>query len=255
MDDASFRAFTAELTERARADDRVVGLVAVGSTAELDYAPDEWSDHDFLLISRSGEQEGLRRDLRWLPAHERITFSFRETAHGLKVFYDDGHMIEFAVFDVAEIALAGINRYRVLLDRGGVEDACVARRDHPRPELSDDHVFGMVVSSALVAIGRGRRGEALSAAFLVTWALTYLTRLVARVVPAENASVLDDLDSLRRFERAYPELAAELAESVRLSPPDGALRLLDVLEREVRPRRTDLAWDAFDAVVARAQRP
>src|SRR3954454_25345021 len=123
MDADAYRAFTDELTDCARADERVVGLVAVGSTADSDYAPDEWSDHDFFLVSKPGEQEGLRQDLRWLPADERIAFSFRETAHGLKVFYDDGHMIEFAVFDVAEIALAGANRYRVLLDRGGVEEA------------------------------------------------------------------------------------------------------------------------------------
>jgi hypothetical protein len=164
-------------------------------------------------------------------------------------------MIEFAVFDIDEIGLAGLNRYRVLLDRGGVAPACAERRAHPTPEQSDDHVFGMIVSSALVATGRGRRGEALSAAFLVTWALTYLTRLVTRVVPAENGALLDNLDSLRRFERAYPQLADELAGAVRLSPPDGALRLLEVLEREVRPLRPDLAWPAFDAVVARAQRP
>lgn len=223
--------------------------------ADRDYAPDEWSDHDFFLISQPGLQESLRRDLRWLPDHERITFSFRETDHGLKVFYDDGHMIEFAVFDVEEIALAGVNRYRVLLDRGGVEGKCADVRDHPRPQHDDDHLFGMVLSAALVAVGRGRRGEVLSAAFLVTWGLTYLTRLLTRVLPAANASILDGFDSLRRFERAYPELGAELIAAVRLSPPEGALRLLEVLAREVRPRRPDLAWDAFDAVVDRAQRP
>lgn len=233
----------------------MVGLVAVGSMADRDYSPDEWSDHDFFLISRPGEQEALRQDLRWLPAHERIAFSFRETEHGLKVLYDDGHMLEFAVFDVAEIALAGVNRYRTLFDRGGVEEACVTVRDHPRPQHDDDHLFGMVLTAALVAIGRGRRGEVLSAAFLVTWGLTYLTRLVARVVPAEDASILDNFDSLRRFERAYPELGAELAAAVRLAPPEAGLRLLEVLEREVRRLRPDLAWDAFDAVVARAQRP
>jgi hypothetical protein len=223
--------------------------------ADRDYAPDDWSDHDFFLISEPGAQERLRGDLRWLPRHERITFSFRETEHGLKVFYADGHMIEFAVFDVDEIALAGVNRYRVLLDRGGVEEACAAVRDRPRPQRDDAHLFGMVLASALVAVCRGRRGEVLSAAFLVTWGLTYLTRLLARVLPAENASVLDDFDSLRRFERAYPQLGAELAAAVRLAPPEGGLRLLAVLEREVRPLRPDLAWAAFDAVVARAQRP
>ena len=200
-------------------------------------------------------QEELRQDLRWLPAHERIAFSFRETEHGLKVIYDDGHMLEFAVFDLEEIALAGVNRYRTLLDRGGVEEACARVRDHPRPQHDDDHLFGMVLTAALVAVGRGRRGEVLSAAFLVTWGLTYLTRLIARVIPAENASILDNFDSLRRFEHAYPVLGEELAAAVRLAPPEAALRLLEVLERELRPLRPDLAWDAFDAVVARAQRP
>jgi hypothetical protein len=255
VDDAAYRAFTAELTERARADDRVVGLVAVGSMADRDYAPDEWSDHDFFLISHPGEQEKLRQDLSWLPAHDRITFSFRETEHGLRVLYDDGHLLEFAVFDLEEIALAGVNRYRTLLDRGGVEEACAHVRDHPRPQHDDEHLFGMVVTAALVAVGRGRRGEMLSAAFLVTWGLTYLARLIARVVPAENSSILDNFDSLRRFERAYPALGEELAAAVRLAPPEAGLRLLEVLEREVRPLRPDLAWGALDAVVARAQRP
>jgi hypothetical protein len=243
------------LTELARTDDRVVGLVAVGSMADRDYAPDEWSDHDFFLISKGGEQEALRQDLRWLPAHEQITLAFRETDHGLKVIYDDGHMLEFAVFDLDEIKLAGINRYRVLLDRGGVEAACIDVLDHPQPQRDDEHLFGMVVSAALVAIGRGRRGEVLSAAFLVTWGLTYLTRLLARTLPAANASILDGFDSLRRFELAYPALGEELAGVVRLAPPEGGLRLLEVLDRELRSLRPDLAWGALDAVVARAQRP
>ena len=35
--------------------------------ADRDYSPDEWSDHDFFLISQPGEQEALRQDLSWLP--------------------------------------------------------------------------------------------------------------------------------------------------------------------------------------------
>ncbi|MGN6798494.1 MAG: hypothetical protein ACTHKS_10110 [Gaiellaceae bacterium] len=223
--------------------------------ADRDYAPDEWSDHDFFLITERGAQESLRQDLSWLPARERIAFSFRETEHGLRVLYDDGHLLEFAVFDVEEIALAGVNRYRTLLDRGGVEEACLRVRHDPRPQHDDDHLFGMVLTAALVAVGRGRRGEVLSAAFLVTWGLTYLTRLITRAVPAENTSILDNFDALRRFERAYPALGAELAAAVRLAPPEAGLRLLEVLERELRPLRPDLAWNAFDAVVARLQSP
>ena len=216
--------------------------------AERDYAPDQWSDHDFFLITRPMAQEALRQDLRWLPAFERIVLAFRETDHGLKVLYDDGHLVEFAVFDLEEIGVATLNRYRVLLDRGGVAERCAHVREHPRPEHDDRHLFGMVLASTLVAVGRGRRGELLSAAFFVTWTATYLTRLMARTLPATNGTLLDSADGLRRFERAYPDLGAELDAALRLAPADAGLRLLAVFERELRPRRPDLPWRAFDGV-------
>lgn len=67
MDVADYRAFTQALAGGLKADARVVGLVAVGSMAERDYAPDEWSDHDFFVLTRPGEQEAFRSDLSWLP--------------------------------------------------------------------------------------------------------------------------------------------------------------------------------------------
>ena len=245
---AAYRAFTHALTESLRADSRAIGLVAVGSMADRDYAPDEWSDHDFFVITRPGDQEELRNDLTWLPENDRIAMAVRETEHGLIVIYDDGHLLEFAVFDLDEIALAGVNRHRVLLDRGGVEERVEHVAAHPRAPRDDVFLFGKTVTAALVAAGRGRRGETLSAAFLVTWATTYLTRLLIRTLPAENASILDGFDSLRRFERAYPELGAELGAITRLDPADAGPALLELLQREVRPRRPDLPWAAADAV-------
>jgi hypothetical protein len=249
-----YRAFTQELTARLQGDTRAIGLVAVGSMADHDYAPDEWSDHDFFVITPPGGQEELRNDLSWLPHVDRIALSFRETDHGLIVIYDDGHLLEFAVFDLEEIALAGVNRYRVLLDRGGVEECVEHVAANPRTPRDDLFLFGKVVTAALVAAGRGRRGETLSAAFLVTWATTFLNRLLIRTLPTANASLLDSFDSLRRFELAYPELAAELAAIVRLDPADAGPALLDVLERELRPRRPDLPWPAVEAVRARIGR-
>ena len=246
-----YRAFTHELTERLREDGRAIGLVAVGSMADRDYAPDEWSDHDFFVITPPNDQEELRKDLSWLPHDDRIALSVRETDHGMIVIYEDGHLLEFAVFDLDEIALAGVNRYRVLLDRGGVEERIEHVAAHPRPQRDDAFLFGKTVTAALVATGRARRGETLSAAFLVTWATTYLNRLLIRTVPAANASLLDQFDSLRRFERAYPELGAELASIMRLDPAEGGPAILDVLERELRPLRPDLPWPAVDAVRAR----
>jgi hypothetical protein len=251
-----FEAFSAALRAACEATGQVDGLVLLGSTSAAGASRrDEWSDHDVYVVLADGAADVLRSSLAFLPFPERVVARARESQLGFAVLYDDGHLLEFAVFDLEEIALAGVNRYRTLLDRGGVEEACAHVRDHPRPQHDDEHLFGMVVTAALVAVGRGRRGEVLSAAFLVTWGLTYLARLIARVVPAENSSILDNFDSLRRFERAYPALGEELAAAVRLAPPEAGLRLLEVLEREVRPLRPDLAWGALDAVVARAQRP
>ena len=247
----AYRAFTQELTDRLAADPRAIGLVALGSMADRDYAPDEWSDHDFFVITPPGGQEELRNDLSWLPSADRVALSFRETEHGLGVIYDDGHMLEFAVFDLDEIALARVNRYRVLLDRGGVEERVERVAATPRPPREDLVLFGKVVTAALVAHGRGRRGETLSAAFMVTWATPYLNRLLIGTLDAPGASILDGLDSLRRFERVFPEIGAELAAVVRLDPVEGGPALLDVLERELRPRRPDLPWAAVDAVRAR----
>jgi hypothetical protein len=246
-----YRAFTHELTERLRTDGRAIGLVAVGSMADRDYAPDEWSDHDFFVITPPGGQEELRHDLSWLPGRDRLALSFRETEHGVSAIYDDGHLLEFAVFDLDEIGLAGVNRYRVLLDHGGVEERVRHVAASPRPPRDDLFLFGKTVTAALVAYGRGRRGETLSAAFLLTWATTYLNRLLIGNLHTADASILDGFDSLRRFERAYPALGAELATIVRLDPADGGRALLGVLERELRPLRPDLPWQALDAVRAR----
>jgi hypothetical protein len=246
-----YRAFTSELTGRLRADNRAIGLVAVGSMADRDYAPDEWSDHDFFVIAEPGQQEALRNDLSWLPRRERIALRFRETEHGVSVIYDDGHLLEFAVFDLEELGLASVNRYRVLVDQGGVDERVADVADSPPASPDDLFLFGKTLVAALVATGRARRGEALSAAFTLTSALTHLNRLLIRTLPAGNASILDEFDSLRRFELAYPALGRELAGIVRLDPAVGGPAILDVLERELRPRRPDLPWPAVEAVRAR----
>ena len=251
MQPDAYRAFTHELAERLRDDGRAIGLVAVGSMADRDYAPDEWSDHDFFVITPRGEQEDLRNDISWLPDHERVALALRETEHGLAVIYEDGHLLEFAVFDLDEIALARVNRYRVLFDHGGVMERVEHVVSNPRPPRDDGFLFGKTVVAALVACGRARRGEMLSAAFLLTSATTYLNRLLIRTLPSATSSILDDLDALRRFEQAYPELGAELAAIVRLDPADGGPALLDLLERELRQLRPELPWPAFDAVKAR----
>jgi hypothetical protein len=260
MTPEAYAAFTERLGERLAADERVLGLVALGSMAAIDYQPDAWSDHDFYVIVRSGEQEHFRRDLAWLPDAGRVVLSFRETEHGLKVVYDDGHLLEFAVFDDRELDLARVNRYRVLLDRYGLEhrmrevrEATVrANADRSR---DDAWLVGQFLTNLLVGVGRYRRGERLSGhLFVKKHALGHLLVLLARHVPAERADLLDDLDPLRRFDLVYAHLGRELDAALVDDVPAAAARLLDLAARELG-RRIEWPAPAVDAVDRAIRRP
>jgi hypothetical protein len=120
MNLTEYNHFTEELRLKLAGDDRVLALVAVGSMAQQDYQPDEWSDHDFFVITIHGVQEDMRRDLSWLPRPDELVFSFRETEHGMKALYAGGHLLEFAIFNKDELQMARINRYQVLLDKAEI---------------------------------------------------------------------------------------------------------------------------------------
>lgn len=237
-----YRAFTTTLTETLRHDPRVVGLIALGSMAEQDYAPDRWSDHDFFVITEPGVQEALRSDLSWLPDHSRIAFTLREGPHALRVVYDTGHILEPVVFDEVELDGAYANRYRVLIDRADVtaKIATAAARtadEAQRSADSDEFNLGMFLVNLLVGVGRYYRGERLSGhTYVKVYAQDHLLRLLGKYVPAVQRSLLDNLAPSRRFEQVYPELGAALDAIALLPAPDAAVCLLDLAEQALMDR-------------------
>ena len=213
MEKVAYEEFTAELVGTLGERPEVLGLVAVGSMAS---GPDAWSDHDVLVIAEPGATEGLRADPTWLPHHERLVLHFRETAHGMKAVYDDGHLVEFAVFAPDEISQALLNRTRVLLDRADVKArvaATVAGTPDRIPEAahSDAYLEGQLLTALLVGVQRHRRGEHLSGLdFVHRFALRHFLVLLARHVETDRPEVKDDLNPFRRVELAHPDVGAEL---------------------------------------------
>jgi lincosamide nucleotidyltransferase len=229
--------FTDRLRESLQRDSHVLGLVALGSMAAMDYEPDRWSDHDFFVIVSPGEQERLRSRLDWLPDAERIALAFRETDHGVKVLYLNGHLLEFAVFEPTELRLARVNRYRVLLDRGGVAELIrnvdEATVDAVATERRDDaFLFGMFLSNLLVGVGRFARGERLSGTqFVKGHSIRHLLQLAAKNLQSDRSALLDDLDPFRRAERVFPSFANDVDEALSLPTPRAARALLDCANR------------------------
>jgi hypothetical protein len=252
VDRAGYRAFTVALLESAARDPDVLGLVAQGSMAEAPRPPDSFSDHDFFLIVRPGCAERFRTERTWLPEPERIVFAFRETAHGVKALYQDGHLIEYAVFEPDELEVARTNAYQVLLDRSGLEQRLAALTARTAAEVAATDppwLAGQFLTALLVGVGRYRRGEVVSAHSCVTGAaLGHLLRLLAAVVPPEHPGQLDRLDPHRRIEQAYPSLVGELSSSLTAPVPGAARTLLTLANREVAPRLPDWPGRAAEVV-------
>ena len=236
-----YQRFTLELLGRLQAEPDVLGLVALGSMSGQPPAADAWSDHDFFVVTGTGSQERFRGNKLWLPDADRIVLTYRETAHGVKALWDDGHLAEFAVFDLQELYLARVNRWTVLFDRGGVADRMsdvekATTRQVATARPSDDWRCGQFLTALLVGDGRHRRGERLAGRRQLMTALEHFLALLATYVPAQAGATPDDLDPFRRVEVSYPVLAGELAAAVAADPPEAARALIALARRELAPR-------------------
>lgn len=225
-----FQPFLDRLAATARSRPDVVGLALFGSTADR-ARTDEWSDHDFAWITEPGAEEGYRRSRDWLPSPERIVMHVVEHHGGVKVVYDDGHLAEFGVTDLAGLGGWEMNRGVALVDRGGLADvlergATAARR----PVVAADEL-ALAAAAILVGVGRARRGEILSAGSSIRGAaVEHLLRALAARSPGAFPP-LDALDPHRRVERVHPALAAEVADALAHDVEDAGRALLGLVER------------------------
>jgi lincosamide nucleotidyltransferase B/F len=251
MELEAYRQFTENLKNNLEADVRVLGLIALGSMAEVTRLPDDWSDHDFFVITESGEQEHLRTDVSWLPYPERIVLNIRETAHGLKILYDDAHLLEFAVFDINELKQAHVNDYRILIDKAGLDAIVSQRVTDTLPIVDTRRDVSMVLALLFVGAGRYARGEHLSAhLFIKTYALYHLLPLLRDHLMADDISRLDTLDPIRRFEQVFPEVGAEISQIMLLPILDAAQGILNLVDRLLRDTMPDYPKQAFEVVSA-----
>ncbi len=246
--------FISALVLTLAADSRVLGLVLAGSSAQPERR-DRWSDHDFLVITEDGTPEEYRTDLSWLPDSADIGIWFRETAHGLKVLYRSGLLVEFAVFDRAEFAGCSLNHFAVALDRGGIGELAeqvYSRTGAAAAATTVDRVARLREALCLVYIGtnRARRGELLSAnVFLRDYATAVFLRLLHDLLPSDAAVELDVLDPWRRVEKADPETAAALDRALGRPVTEVGAAIMDAMEPALNRCWPD--WPRQDALLVR----
>jgi hypothetical protein len=189
----------------------VLGLVFLGSSA-IHSRVDQYSDQDFFLIVSPGSGEAFRNNLEWLPEHQSIVLAPRETAHGLKVLYESGLVLEFAVFEDQELELSAANDYLVALDKSDIEErmAIIANRSVPA-EVNPTVELELFLSLIVLGVGRARRGETIAAdQHIKSYAVERLLKVIRALSPISGGRH-DSLNAFRRFELDYPALGAHIA--------------------------------------------
>lgn len=242
MDAATFEIFIQHLRTRLETFPFVLGLVTLGSTADQSLR-DEWSDHDCWVITEPGAQNSFLNDLSWLPEHEQIALVVRHGKHHRAVLYHNRHKVEFAVFDFNEATAGKVERFQVLIDRGGVAEFIESihqeslKSTRTKPEALEN--LCVLVWSACE---RYRRGELLSARqYIDGFAVNELLKLISDY--EKRTTVRDELDPRRRIEQRSPALANDLLSVSGQSIPSAALHLLEIAERDLKPHAATLPWD------------
>jgi len=247
----AFLAYREELAANLRKHSEVLGLIFVGSAADTSRV-DQWSDHDFFVVTTEGTAEGFRADLSWLPNHQEIVIRTRETAHGLKVIYRSGQVLEFAIFNDSELELAGANAYAVFIDEKNIETRMAAIAERSKPAAFEPaKEFELLLAHLLIGVGRYRRGEVLIAGQQIrSYALNHVLGLLRHATPPASGTETaeDNLNRFRRFERQYPQLAVEIENALQSNVEACAVALLSLVLGQLGSTITDQQLQQVEVV-------
>lgn len=252
-----FRVVSTGLADGVRAHDGLAGLVLLGSASdEASARRDEWSDHDFFAIVEAGRGPEVRPDLSWLPDPDRLVLTAREGDIGFAAVYDDGHVLEFAFSEAAELSGALAGDATVVVDDAEGTTATLIAESRARADAADRfdpaNDVRLALVKLLIGVGRVRRGEVLNGGFFIRqWAVQLLVRAIRGRFADRSTTLRDTIDPVRRFERDFPEWGVRIATAVE-QPPDDAAHALFALTREIlEPGWDDFPTAAADAVASR----
>lgn len=246
MDSIDYQSFLNELISTLEADPLVLGLIALGSTADA-ASRDRWSDHDFWIITAHGSQSRYLDTFSWLPHAGNILITVRHGLSYRSVLYGNMHKVEYAVFDSEEALRGKIERFQVLIDRQGIGSMAEAIQLETYKErssaLAKPDMLENLCLLLWTAYERWERGEHLSSQRYMQFSIDVFLDLLIAHDCLKKSHVADKLDARRRLEQREPELGQELRRIVALVPAEAGVALINLAEKELKRRAPDLAWD------------
>ena len=146
--------------------EEVLAFIGLGSMHDLTRL-DAYSDIDFFILVQSQQDKKIYiEDMSWLDVHP-IIFSYIETRDGLKVVYEDGILLEFAVFTMDELKLIPFQEGTIYYKKPFIEEHDL------KPQLEQSHPFDLnktisnCLSNLYVGLLREHRGEHVAAFLMI----------------------------------------------------------------------------------------
>jgi hypothetical protein len=229
-----------EIGRSLQASGRALALLGLGSVGLETGRLDEFSDLDFFVVAKDGAKASFIESLAWLAQAAPVAYSYRNTADGHKVLFEDGVFCEFAVFEAHELSGIPFAHGRLVWrEEGFDETVCVPRRAAGRAPSSPEWLLGEALTSLYVGLCRLRRGEKLAAMRAIQVQAVSHTLELAVTVEQPTPVPADQFNGERRLEQRFPALAAELASFMRgyERSRESALAILAFLERHFEVNR------------------
>ena len=251
MDAAAYDDFLERIRSTLDQDPRVLGLIALGSTAKADLR-DAWSDHNFWIVTRSEDRAQYLDSVQWLPDSDQILLTMLHGESQRTVVYSNRHRIDYAVMDPERLATAILETYKVIIDRDEIEAHAHAGLERTRRDRIETlrHSYTLQGLAILLwtAYGRAERGELLSARMYLEMAADVLLNLLCVYTSIGRMPAIDSLDPRRRLERIRPKLAHDILAILQTETIPACSQLLSLAETELRGRAPNLGWEEIDQV-------
>jgi hypothetical protein len=189
-----------------------LAFLALGSAAETGRL-DRWSDLDFFAIVEPGSKARFVDQLDWLAGAAPIAWCYRNTVDGWKALFEDGILVEFAIFEPDELAGIPFAPGVVLWHRPGFDiSLCQPQSKPPQAPPGRDWLAGEILSCLFIGLSRWRRGERTAGFRMIqVHAVDHLLDLMGQTDPGDPAVVPDPFNPTRRLEFRWPRASHMVA--------------------------------------------
>jgi len=139
----------------------VLAFIGLGSMDET-WRLDEYSDVDFFIIVNPSLKPLFYNDVSWLNVSP-IALWFQETMDGLKVVYEDGILLEFAIFTLDQLPHIEESGGKIYYLKEGINASDIMIRKPNTMKFDFEKTLNMLYAHCYIGMMRERRGEHVAA--------------------------------------------------------------------------------------------